>query len=142
MKIENIKISKKISFISIGAIFVLFLGLFLAIFQSISGLLDERYIKIKSITEIGLNILKNHHGLYTQGKLSEEEAKKRAFEEIRALRYAGDNYIFIFDTKGVYQMQPMKPHFEQKDLSQINTADGIISNRIMKSNIELLKYKD
>ena len=142
MKIENIKISKKISFISIGAIFVLFLGLFLAIFQSISGLLDERYIKIKSITEIGLNILKNHHGLYTQGKLSEEEAKKRAFEEIRALRYAGDNYIFIFDTKGVYQMHPMKPHFEQKDLSQINTADGIISNRIMKSNIELLKYKD
>ncbi|MFL0796320.1 MAG: methyl-accepting chemotaxis protein [Cellvibrionaceae bacterium] len=52
---------------------------------------------VRSITRVGHSTIEYFYDQYTQGNMSESEAKSKALEMIRTIRYDADNYINVFD---------------------------------------------
>src|SRR5574343_1345604 len=73
-----------------------------ALFQLKGTMLEDRKEKVRNVVEVGIGIISHHHKLFTEGKLSEDDAKVAARNALRDLRYASNDYYFGFDTNGVY----------------------------------------
>jgi methyl-accepting chemotaxis protein len=63
-----------------------------------SSMMEDRKVQTKHLVESGASILKHFHALAQAGTLSEADAKKAATEALRAVRYDGNNYLFIVTT--------------------------------------------
>jgi len=87
-------------------------------------LLNERQQKTRNLVEIPYSILAEQHRLEVEGKLSQQEAQKRALDLIRAIRYEGGNYFWINDMHAVVVLHPVKPELEGWDLSTLKDAKG------------------
>jgi len=89
-----------------------------------SGLLSERVAKTKNLVEVPYSIIVEQHRLETEGKISRQEAQRRAIEAIRAMRYDGTNYFWINDMHPTMVMHPTKPELDGKDLSDFKDPSG------------------
>ncbi|WP_323846729.1 methyl-accepting chemotaxis protein [Microbulbifer magnicolonia] len=58
-------------------------------------------------------------------KLSAGEAQRRAQEMLRAMRFEGDNYIFVYDFDHIGVVTPNNPASEGEDASDLQSADGV-----------------
>jgi len=82
---------------------------------------DLRHAELASITEAAISIVKSQYELSEAGTVSVEEAQETAKNALRAIRYRGTDYLFIFDEEGLLVMHPMAPHLE--GTSQLETED-------------------
>ncbi|MGE4504083.1 MAG: methyl-accepting chemotaxis protein [Desulfovibrionaceae bacterium] len=89
-----------------------------------STLMQEKQVATKSYVEIAYSIVEHYGQLAQQGKLPEEEAKLRALDEVRTMRYQGDNYFWITDTNSAMVMHPIKPELDNKDMSGFKDSVG------------------
>jgi methyl-accepting chemotaxis protein len=89
-----------------------------------SGLLSERVAKTKNLVEVPYSLIVEQHRLEAEGKISRQEAQKRAIEAIRAMRYDGTNYFWINDMHPTMVMHPTKPELDGKDLSDFKDPSG------------------
>lgn len=89
-----------------------------------SGLFAERVAKTKNLVEVPYSIITEQHRLEAEGKITREEAQRRALEAIRAMRYDGSNYFWINDMHPTMVMHPIKPELDGKDLSGFKDPDG------------------
>jgi methyl-accepting chemotaxis protein len=89
-----------------------------------SGLLSERMQSTKNLVNIPYSVLVEQHKLETEGKITRDEAQKRALESIRTMRYEGDNYFWINDMHPTMVMHPMKPELNGKDLTEVKDPTG------------------
>ena len=78
-------------------------------------LLDQRVEKTKNLVEIPYSIAAEQYRLEAEGKITREEAQRRALEAIRAMRYDGTNYFFVNDMHQVMLMHPVKPEWTNQD---------------------------
>ena len=92
--------------------------------------------EIRSVVEIAHNVLAKHYAMFKEGTLSEEEAKARAKDALRAMRYQAKDYVFVFDYEGTTIVHPAKPKTEGKN--KINAKDGN-GKRHIKEFIEKAK---
>lgn len=85
---------------------------------------QERHDATRHIVESAHAIVARFHRLQTDGQLSEAEAKSRALDALRAVRYGRDDYVFVsdYDARGV--MHPIKPELDGKDLSGVRDPNG------------------
>jgi methyl-accepting chemotaxis protein len=97
----------------------------LALLSEQHQLMEERKAAVRQSVEIAYGILERHHKLVQDGKLTDELARQAANEQIRALRYAGDEYFFITDKRPYVVLHPIKPELEGKDASGIKDSKGI-----------------
>ncbi len=63
---------------------------------------------VEGVVDIARSILQHYHNRQMAGELTEEEAKALALEAISAIRYDGDNYIFMGDESGTAISNGMK----------------------------------
>ena len=89
-----------------------------------SNLLEDRKEKVKNLVEVGIGIMTYHQQQAQAGKIGEAEARAAAREALRGVRYAGTDYFFAFDTKGVYFLHPAKPEWEGQDKSGLQDTQG------------------
>ncbi len=89
-----------------------------------SGLLSERVEKTKNLVEVPYSILVEQHRLELEGKISRQEAQRRAMEAIRALRYDGTNYFWINDMHPTMVMHPTRPELDGQDLTGFKDPTG------------------
>jgi len=89
-----------------------------------SSILAEKKEQTRNLVEVPYSILVQQHKLEEEGKLSREDAQKRALEIIRGLRYQGQNYFWINDQHPIMVMHPLKPELDGKDLSDFQDPDG------------------
>jgi methyl-accepting chemotaxis protein len=73
----------------------------------------------------------DYHARAGRGEMSVEEAKKRASDALRVVRYNGSDYFFIFDYKNVNLMHPINKALEGKDQSSLKDANGTFFTRDM-----------
>jgi methyl-accepting chemotaxis protein len=62
--------------------------------------------------------------IYDQPEASEEAKKSQAMQAVKAMRYAGDNYLWINDMKPTMVMHPIRPDLDGKDLSDNKDPKG------------------
>lgn len=87
-------------------------------------LLQDRKVQTRDLVQVATGVLARFHGLQTEGKLTEKEAKNQAMAVLRALRYGKSGYFWINDLNAVMVMHPMKPSLEGKDLSGLKDPNG------------------
>jgi methyl-accepting chemotaxis protein len=87
-------------------------------------LLRERQDSVRQAVETAHGILVHFHGLAAKGDMPEEEAKKRAMEAIRPLRYSGAEYFWINDMQPRMVMHPIRPELQGQDLSANKDPTG------------------
>jgi methyl-accepting chemotaxis protein len=100
----------------------------LAIFGSVTistVLTEQKKIELKHLVETAVSIVADFEARAKRGEMPEDEAKKRASETLRILRYSGSEYFFIQDYRTVMLMHPFSKTLEGKDNSAVKDANGI-----------------
>ncbi|WP_457577267.1 methyl-accepting chemotaxis protein [Desulfomarina sp.] len=77
-------------------------------------------------------------GVYKREDLTEFQKKEEAKRIIRAMRYAGGNYLWINDLQAVMVMHPIKPALEGKDLSGFKDPAG---KKLFMEMVEVAREK-
>src|SRR5574343_201209 len=95
-----------------------------ALFQLKGTMLEDRKEKVRNVVEVGIGIISHHHKLFTEGKLSEDDAKLAARNALRGLRYASNDYYFGFDTNGVYFVHGGNQAMEGQNKIDLKDTNG------------------
>ena len=88
-------------------------------------ILEERQSSVRQAVEAAHGVVAHYHALSTKGKLSEDEAKQAAIEEIKTLRYSGQEYFWINDMQAHMVVHPIKPELDGKDMSDNKDPNGL-----------------
>ena len=95
----------------LSALVVMWVGLLLlaawSAFSARENMMDERKDGLRRVVEAANGVVNSYVADVAAGKISKEEAQKNALERIAAMRYDGDNYLFIFDSRPVVLMLPL-----------------------------------
>ena len=108
--------------------------LILAVFQIShlhTQLLDDRKLTLQSAVEIAYSTVQGFHARETAGEFSRAEAQKRAHDALRAMRYQGKEYFYVYDSKGMGVMHPIRPEYEGKNHWDRKDKSGSYSVREM-----------
>ena len=79
-----------------------------------SQLLDDRKATLKAAVDIAMSSIKDIQVQETKGQLSHEEAQKLAKDVVRSMRCLGTEYFYIYDSKALGVMHPVRPEYEGK----------------------------
>ena len=79
---------------------------------------------LRNVTAVAAEIVKHHHGAFKAGKITETEAQTRIRDEIRAIRYAGGEYLFIYDYNGV-RLAMTDGKTEGQNFSDLRDSNGV-----------------
>lgn len=71
-----------------------------------SAMFAERISKIEDISNSATSIAAHFHELEKAGSMSREEAQTAAKDAIGAIRFEGNNYVFVYDTNGTNLVHP------------------------------------
>jgi methyl-accepting chemotaxis protein len=89
-------------------------------------MMDDRRAATKHIVEVGAGVLASFEKLERSGVMSREEAQRRAKETIRAMRYEGDEYLWIHGLDPVHMLlHPAKPALEGTLVGSMKDPDGV-----------------
>jgi len=117
-------ISKILSLFLAAVVLVLagLLGYFLPVVGD--SLMQEKRIATQSVVDTAYGVIASYADKAAKGALTEEEAKRRAGEEIASFRYSGDEYFWINDLNAAVIVHGVKPEFNGKDLSDLKDVHG------------------
>ncbi|MSN24611.1 MAG: HAMP domain-containing protein [Geobacter sp.] len=128
MKIKSFKdwkILTKILSISITTIVLLVLGVtFYVLPYMEKSLMDEKIAATKGVVDTAASLIESHLQDAKDGKIKLEEAKARALENIKDMRYHGNEYFWVNDLQPVILMHGVKPELVGKNASDIKDPKG------------------
>jgi PAS domain S-box-containing protein len=90
------------------------------------SMLGQKRQMLKALTSTAVSMVNNYVSLEQRGRLSREEAQRRAAAEIKAMRYGPDNkdYFFITDMHPNMVMHPYRSDLKGKDLTHYTDSDN------------------
>jgi methyl-accepting chemotaxis protein len=86
--------------------------------------LHQRLGITRAVVAQSLAIAARFHAQEKAGQLSREDAQARALAEVMAIRYDGQEYVFISDLHPRMVGHPIKPELNGRDLSDHKDPDG------------------
>lgn len=89
-----------------------------------SRILAERKDRTQAVVEVGLSIVQHYGDLAASGDLGTEEAQQQALAALEAVRYDGEEYLWVNDTTPTMLMHPVKPELNGTDVSKNADPDG------------------
>jgi len=110
---------------SVGLGVIAFLALVaMLVMRSHASLLDEKLRATVSVVDQSIQIAAGYYQQEKSGAMSHADAQAKAGAEIKALRYAGKEYVWVNDMKPVVVFHPIKPELEGKDVSDMKDPNG------------------
>lgn len=89
---------------------------------------DDRREALRQTVDAASAIVTGFHARAAKGEMSEADAKARAIEALRMMRYgAKKDYIFIYTLDNVAVLQPLRPETEGTNQSQLKDANGLFT---------------
>ncbi len=100
---------------------------------------------LQDIVQVGKTVTAHFIELEKKGTLSRDEAQNKAKEIINTIRYGGNEYIFITNTKAYQVLNPVKPELSGKNMSEFKDPTGFklyveIANLAVKSGTGFIEY--
>ncbi len=99
--------------------------------------LETRKRELKDITSTAGYIIKNQYAAAMAGEISEEDAKRRAIEQMQEVRYGNKDYVWISDFNSVLISHP-DPQLQNADFSKVIDVYG---NFIVPPMVEVAREK-
>jgi methyl-accepting chemotaxis protein len=115
---------KRLGALIVCAILGLVLLLTFSMMSEREMLLQERKDAVRQTTEVAHGLMAHYHGQAVQGQISMDEAKQRALQAIKALRYSGNEYFWINDMHPRMVMHPFRPELDGTDLTENKDPNG------------------
>ena len=124
----KLKLNLGPKFVAFITITLLFLGVILFVVNQSSmqnALEKEKEHELKSVVEVGMDILKIFYELEQSGEMSRELAQENTKNILRRMTYGeNDDYYYINNPVGVSIMHP-DLNVEGKDMSAVKDVDGV-----------------
>ncbi|MBI4632592.1 MAG: cache domain-containing protein [Deltaproteobacteria bacterium] len=121
---RNVKLSTKILSLCVGIV-VCFSLLFVWVFPMFQKSVENsKYAKTKELVEVACGVLEYYAAQAGTNAIPVEEAKKRAIETVKKLRYGQKDYFWINDMHPRMIMHPFKPELDGQDLSDYKDPNG------------------
>ena len=126
LKFNDWKVFYKIVALSLAILITIFAVFFIFLVPVISkALYHNKQDNVKNTVEVAYNILETHLKMAKKGELTELEAKEKAIEIIKNLRYNEKDYFWINDFSNKMLMHPMDMTLNGKDMSNFKDPDGV-----------------
>lgn len=124
LALERMKVSSRLVIAGIAVV----LGLALIAGYTITSLRSDALAahsqRIKHLVESARGVVGNYQKLESEQKLTREEAQLQAKEALRSLRFANDDYFFIYDFDGRGVMVAGSPKIEGQVMLDKTDAAG------------------
>ena len=134
MKLENLRVSTRMRLLVALALLGLVALCAVSLANLRSSLMDDRKLQTKYLVESAQGVIEHCYKQSQAGTLAEADARKGATETLRAMRYAGNNYLFVVDNKSTYVLLPPKPEKEGTDASGLKDSNGkVIIQELVKA---------
>lgn len=88
------------------------------------NLFDAHFLKTRYVVETAWGILDTYAKQVKNNTISADEAKKQALENIKNLRYAGDDYFWVNDLEPKMVMHPIKKEMDGQNLADYKDPKG------------------
>jgi len=122
--LRNLPISRRLWSVLLLSLFALLLLAALLLQQMNRQLYAGKVEMTRNVVESSLGVLAHYHRQAQAGELTPAQAQRAAMEQIRGLRYAGNEYFWINDLHPRMVMHPTNPALEGEDLSGYRDPDG------------------
>lgn len=96
-----------------------------------SGLIQRKHSELKAHVDLSVSAIGSELARMKKGEINLEQAMKNAAEAVRPLRYAGEEYFFVYDMRGFGVMHPFLKGFEGSDKSGLKDENGKLLIREM-----------
>ncbi|WP_260258318.1 methyl-accepting chemotaxis protein [Vibrio intestinalis] len=116
--LSNIKVSQKLATMIIASVIGSLCLLFISGNTLKNNLIAEREARLYAVVDSALSQI---NVLYKT--LPEAEAQEKAKEVIRAIRYDGDNYVFVMNEDRIVLVNPVQPQLDGQQLGNANVAE-------------------
>ena len=122
--LTSMSIVRRLALLSISAVLgvIVLASVFLVSERTL--VLQERESAVRQTVELAHGVVAHFQEQAVQGKLTQDDAKLRAMEAVRGLRYSGDEYFWINDMHPTMLMHAAKPEMQGKDLSGFKSSVG------------------
>lgn len=87
-------------------------------------MMREREAGLKNVVDTAAGIVKGYADDVASGKISLAEAQSQALQRIGTMRYAQDNYVFVFDSRPVVLMHPTSKDIVNKNVGERKDTEG------------------
>ncbi len=84
---------------------------------------DSYKAQLKNVVSLAASYLDHVFARADRGEISEAEARRLAFDGLRAFKYGNNDYIWVTDYNSVIRSHP-DPEFQGRDASRVQGADG------------------
>ena len=102
-------------------------------------LLEDRKVTLRSAIEIAASTVAGFQERVAKGEMPKEQAQALAREALRSMRYQGSEYFYIYDSKAMGVMHPIRPeyegksHWDRQDKSGAYTVRDLVNAALDKS---------
>ncbi|QPI63892.1 methyl-accepting chemotaxis protein [Vreelandella venusta] len=96
-------------------------------------LIEERRNAVRDIVQMATSAISP---IYEQADANDEEAKQQVAEIVRAMRFEGNNYVFIYDFDGNNIVTAPAPEREGTNMMDVRTPDG---NYLIRDILQVAK---
>ncbi|QBK05395.1 hypothetical protein DW355_12160 [Hylemonella gracilis] len=123
-RFATMSLGKRLGSLIVSAILGLILLLTFSMVSERSLLLKERKDAVRQATEVAYGLVVHFHDQAVKGQMSMDEAKQRALQAVKALRYSGTEYFWINDMHPRMVMHPIRAELDGTDLTQNKDPNG------------------
>jgi methyl-accepting chemotaxis protein len=100
-------------------------------YQTKETQLNDRKADMQHAAQIALGVVKTFGDQARAGTLTDAQAKSRAADALRGLRFGDNGYFVIADSHVVVVMSPFHPELTGKDVSQYRDPNGVYVFQVM-----------
>ena len=112
--------------------------LFYILPRSKQSLMNEKYNTTRKVVEVAYGIIQKYGEEAAGGQISKADAQQAAMDEIRRIRYDGENYFWINDLEPIMIMHPFSNELEGQDIADFKDPNG---KRLFLSAVEVCRKK-
>ncbi len=116
-RMKSISVAKKLFLLTLSAMMGVAVITAIFLVSERKLILEEREVAVRQAVETAHGVIANYHAQFTQGRLSEEQARQQAVQAVKGLRYSGSEYFWINDMAPRMVMHPTNPALDGADIS-------------------------
>ncbi len=136
--LKRFKISTRILLLGITIILCFSLVIAWIVPKMRKNMVESKYTKTKQLVEVAWGVVDSYVKMTRAKAIPLDEAKKRARETIKNLRYNQEDYFWINDMEPKMVMHPIKTEMDGKDLSNEKDPNG---KRLFIEMVETCKLR-
>ncbi|MEI6558676.1 MAG: methyl-accepting chemotaxis protein [Rhodospirillaceae bacterium] len=97
---SRLRIAGKLGVLIAFGVFVAIALAVFALYQIRTTMVEDRKMAVRQVVETAVSIVDSYYRQAAVGTISDTEARERAKGVVRAIRFGGGNYMFIYDSSG------------------------------------------